>query len=170
MNKLTILIALVLLVGCTSNPITVPTSTPSPIPTSTQEPTNTPDLSADRRLVASALQEWCKGQDKKLRYCEVSWEGTELKIKGYVSGYPEPEDHEPIQFDFLRDLAFVAKFDEIAGFSALLREDDTITVVSVGLLSEISMLSQTPSATFLKIIDRKITTRAEWLAEAKIVN
>lgn len=169
MKKLIIIIALILLVGCAPNPITTPTSTPEPTATSTPEPTSTPDLSADRKLIANALYEWCKNGISDLKYCEVTWENEELKIKGYVSGYPEPLDHGPIQFDFLKDLAFVAEFDDIAGFAALLRENDKITIVSVGLLSEISMLSETPAATFSKIMSNKITTHAEWLAEAKVV-
>lgn len=169
MKKLIIVIMLVFLVGCTSGPISAPTSTPEPTPTTTPAPTPTPDLSADRTLIADALREWCKDRRTTLKQCEVTWEEDELKIKGYVAGYPEPSDHTPIQFDFLSELANVAKLGSITGFPGLLRDTDKIIIVSEGLLSEISMLSETTATTFTRIINNKITTRAEWLSEAQIV-
>lgn len=167
MKKIIILIVLVLLVGCTQVPNLVPTSSPEPTSTTTPELRPTPDLSAERDSFVETIQEWLPGNSKDLSTCSVTWEGDEIKIKCYVSNYPESTDHKPIQFKLLDRLASVAKYD-IKEFPLLLRDTDKVVIVTVGLLTEISMLSETPAKTFTKIMDGKITTQAEWLAEAKI--
>jgi hypothetical protein len=181
MRSITVIIILLLLVSCAPTEARVQeaimqtqaaqptaTGTPEPTATATPEPTNTPTIvtyAAEKTEIANSIRLLTNQKDTNV-FCEsVTWEGDLLKLKcKLVDFFIEPsDDHNHLHYWIINAVRESLQDDE---WERYFSKASIIEIITVGRVMQ--ELSKTNFSTFEKIMDGSITTKIEWLSEAKV--